>query len=226
MDHEYAERMYHWLFLAQEYPVPETLIGAAPTFYLDHLLDRWSVSTEGFDEAALAEYRRRFSRPSVIRASCADYRAGLRVDAVHDRESRTAGDRIDRPLLVLWGAGSGTVSFDPAAIWREWATDVRGRGIDCGHFLPEEAPDETLAAVERFHRSGLAPRRDGAPRSATAVDVTGSGASVPPRPPFRRSFDPPAISAHGSVSTRSRERSPFVVLSDALHSGYTGRATV
>ncbi|PSQ03660.1 alpha/beta hydrolase [Halobacteriales archaeon QS_6_71_20] len=150
MDYEYAERMYHWLFLAQEYPVPETLIGAAPTFYLDHLLERWSVTTDDFEEAATAEYRRCFSRPSVIRASCADYRAGLRVDMVHDRESRAAGDRIEAPLLVLWGTGSGTVSFDPAEIWREWATDVRGRGIDCGHFLPEEAPAKTLATLERF----------------------------------------------------------------------------
>lgn len=150
MDYEYAEKMYHWLFLAQDYPLPETLIGAAPTFYLDHLLERWSRSTDEFAVDALEEYHRCFSRPSVIRASCADYRAGLRVDTVHDRTSRDAGDRIECPVLVLWGAGSGTVSFDPLAIWEKWANDVRGRGLDCGHFLPEEAPAETLAALEEF----------------------------------------------------------------------------
>lgn len=150
MDYEYAESMYHWLFLAQAYPLPETLIGAAPTFYLEHLLDRWSESMDAFTDEAVAEYRRCFATPSVIRASCADYRAGFHVDTVHDRASREAGDRIECPMLALWGAGSGTVSFDPLAVWERWATDVRGRGLDCGHFMPEEAPDATLAALLDF----------------------------------------------------------------------------
>jgi haloacetate dehalogenase len=145
MDYEYAESMYHWLFLAQAYPLPETLIGADPEFYLDHMMERWSRSME-----ALAEYRRCFEKPSVVRASCADYRAGFHVDTVHDRESRAGGEKIECPMLALWGAGSGTVSFDPLDVWERWATDVRGRGIDCGHFLPEEAPEETLAALEAF----------------------------------------------------------------------------
>lgn len=150
MDYEYAESMYHWLFLAQAYPLPETLIQTDPGFYLEHLLDRWSLSMDGFTDEALAEYRRCFAEPSVIRASCADYRAGFHVDTVHDRASREAGDKIECPMLALWGAGSGTVSFDPLDVWERWATDVRGRGIDCGHFLPEEAPEETLAALEAF----------------------------------------------------------------------------
>jgi haloacetate dehalogenase len=150
MDYEYAESMYHWLFLAQAYPLPETLIGADPTLYLEHMMERWSLSMDGFTEEALAEYRRCFEKPSVVRASCADYRAGFHVDTVHDRESRGAGDKIECPMLALWGAGSGTVSFDPLDVWERWATDVRGRGLDCGHFLPEEAPEETLAALETF----------------------------------------------------------------------------
>ncbi|TKR24877.1 alpha/beta fold hydrolase [Natronomonas salsuginis] len=150
MDYEYAESMYHWLFLAQAYPLPETLIGADPTFYLEHMMERWSASMDGFTDEALAEYRRCFEQPSVVRASCADYRAGFHVDTAHDRESRATGDKIECPMLALWGAGSGTVSFDPLDVWERWASDVRGRGLDCGHFLPEEAPEETLAALETF----------------------------------------------------------------------------
>ncbi|HET6360703.1 MAG TPA: alpha/beta hydrolase [Gemmatimonadota bacterium] len=39
---------------------------------------------------------------------------------------------------------------DVLAVWREWADDVRGRAIDCGHFLPEEAPDETFTELHMF----------------------------------------------------------------------------
>ena len=98
----------------------------------------------------MAEYHRCFEQPSVVRASCEDYRAGLSVDCDHDRASREAGDRIDCPTLALWGAGSGTVSFDPLEVWERWATDVTGEGLPCGHFVAEEAPEATLAALQGF----------------------------------------------------------------------------
>jgi len=36
------------------------------------------------------------------------------------------------------------------AIWRDWADDVQGRAVDSGHFLAEEAPDETYEALYAF----------------------------------------------------------------------------
>lgn len=35
-------------------------------------------------------------------------------------------------------------------LWREWAADVRGRGLDAGHFFPEEIPDEAADALATF----------------------------------------------------------------------------
>lgn len=54
-------------------------------------------------------------------------------------------------MLVLWSA-TGAVDrwYDPLAVWREWADDVRGHAVDAGHFLPEEAPEHTGAALEEF----------------------------------------------------------------------------
>lgn len=150
MDYEYAHAMYHWLFLAQPHPIPETLIANEPTFYVDHLIDNWAVYPGRLDPEAIAEYHRCFENERVIRASCEDYRAGLSVDLEHDRGSREAGDRIECPMLVLWGDASGTVGFDPLEVWREWATSVSGKGLSCGHFVMEEAPDATLAELESF----------------------------------------------------------------------------
>jgi haloacetate dehalogenase len=39
------------------------------------------------------------------------------------------------------------------ATWRERASDVRGRALPCGHYLPEEAPEETLQELLTFFRS-------------------------------------------------------------------------
>jgi len=55
------------------------------------------------------------------------------------------------PLLVLWGK-HGTVArcFSPLADWSERADSVQGRALDCGHYIPEEAPTELLGELVKF----------------------------------------------------------------------------
>jgi haloacetate dehalogenase len=96
-----------------------------------------------------AEYLRCFSNPETIRATCDEYRAGAEIDLVHDRADR--GKKLAMPLLVLWGQRSGQGSgYDMLAVWREHADNVTGEAIASGHFLPEEAPDDTYRALRAF----------------------------------------------------------------------------
>lgn len=147
-----ALKAYHWTFLAQQEPLPETLIGGAPERYCDWTLAPWTKgkSLDVFGREALAYYRAAFNDPKRIHAFCEDYRAGATIDREHDAADQTAGKKIEVPLLVLWGAAGSLGGADPLAIWRDWATDVQGHAIDCGHFLPEEAPQETADALGRF----------------------------------------------------------------------------
>jgi haloacetate dehalogenase len=89
--------------------------------------------------------------PDTVHAWCEDYRAMFTIDRAHDEEDAAAGRRIAAPLLVLWGSrtmvGRGE---DPLAVWRRWAHDVSGHALDCGHDLPEEAPEATLQALQAF----------------------------------------------------------------------------
>ena len=145
----FATAYFHWFFLIQPHDLPERLIGADPDHWLDRLLGNWSRKPGVFTEAALAEYRRCFRNPAGITATCEDYRAAAGIDLEHDRAD--SEKRIACPLLVLWGA-EGVVGkmFDALALWRDKASNVRGRALPCGHFLPEEAPEETLAALQEF----------------------------------------------------------------------------
>jgi haloacetate dehalogenase len=148
---------YHWFFLAQDYPLPDTLIGAAADFYLEYTLQAWGGPPNVIEPEAVAAYRRSFVRPEVIRAMCEDYRAGPRIDAEHDRADRTEGRRIACPVLVLWGARSlDWLTGDPLGVWETWANNVEGVPVSSGHFLMEEAPNivgEALAAF--FNRATL-----------------------------------------------------------------------
>lgn len=144
---------YHWFFLAQPDGLPERLIGADPAYYLRETLRRWAGRSDAFTPEAMVEYERCFADPACIHATCEDYRAGATLDYQTDKADY-GRRRIACPVLALWGErgfGMGTDdSADPLADWREWAGDVRGQPIRGGHFLPEEAPAETLAALESF----------------------------------------------------------------------------
>ena len=151
-DQAFAYGYYHWFFLSQLAPLPERMIGADPLFYLHAKLGQWSAAknTSWLAAEALAEYERCFSNPATIRASCDDYRAAATIDLVHDEADLS--HRIACPLLVLWGERALMHrSFDVLATWREKASGpVEGGPLPCGHYLPEEQPEATTAALARF----------------------------------------------------------------------------
>jgi len=144
-----ATDYFHWFFLIQDYDFPERLIGADPEYYLRAKMGKFSTSDDVFTPAAMAEYLRCFSDPAAIHASCEDYRAAAGIDLVHDEADLTR--KLDCPVLALWGAkGAMEKNYDVLAAWRERARDVRGSALACGHYLPEEAPEETEAELSRF----------------------------------------------------------------------------
>jgi haloacetate dehalogenase len=148
LDQKAATGSYHWFFLIQPAPFPERLIAAECEYFLRHSLglDRNPAALE---PEVFAEYLRCFSNPATIRATCDEYRAGASIDLVHDRADRDT--KVTMPLLVLWGERSGQGSgYDVLAVWRRHADNVHGQAIASGHFLPEEAPDETYRALRAF----------------------------------------------------------------------------
>ncbi len=146
-DRVFAQAYYHWFFLIQRYPVPETLIGANAEWYLRNMLGNAAF----VDKATLADYVRCFSDAKTLHAMCEDYRAAASIDLAHDAEDDAAGRKVEAPLLALWGA-NGLVGrlYDVLETWREKARSVSGQALACGHFLPEEKPAETTAALVEF----------------------------------------------------------------------------
>ena len=152
-DFDFARAYYHWFHLIQPAPLPELMIGGNPRAYLHAKLGGWGSGGLGHIEPrALAEYERCFCRDEAIHTACEDYRASAGIDLEHDRESRARGHKIACDTLMLWGE-HGVVQrlFDPLALWQaQCAGAVTGWAMPAGHFIPEQLPDETAAALQAF----------------------------------------------------------------------------
>lgn len=149
IDQKAATGSFHWFFLIQGRGLPERLIGSESEFYLRHMFGTLLRDQGAIEPAAFAEYLRCFQAPETIRATCDEYRAGASIDLAHDRAD--LAQKVKLPLLILWGQHSGQGSgYDLLKVWRDHAENVRGHGIDSGHFIPEEKPDEVCAALREF----------------------------------------------------------------------------
>jgi haloacetate dehalogenase len=142
---QFAKAYYHWFFLIQEAPFPELMLADMGPSYIFTRLGRGKAGLKYFSKEAMAEYVRCFNPHTT----CEDYRAAATIDLVHDRKDLKK--KLQMPVLALWGRqGVIEALFDCLADWREVASDVRGRALQCGHFIPEEKPKELLAELRRF----------------------------------------------------------------------------
>ena len=141
---------WHWAFLAQPAPLPEQMILASAEEFLDEHVVRigLGVAAGRYPEEVMAVYRGQLSDPATVTAICEDYRAGASIDVEHDE----AGGTIGCPVLVLWGARGALPVFygDVLAVWRPWASDLRGHAVDATHFLIEDEPEQVAGELARF----------------------------------------------------------------------------
>jgi haloacetate dehalogenase len=155
VSNEVATAFYHWFFLVQPAPFPETLIANNAEFYLKYMMFRDMSRSEipaWMGQDVFAEYLRCFRDTGTIHANCEDYRAAASIDMKHDEED--LNHKIACPVLALWGErGAVHRLFDVLSAWRERAANVSGKPLAGRHFLPEEIPDETLAELREFLNS-------------------------------------------------------------------------
>lgn len=153
MNRAYALKIYHWTFLAQPYPLPETLISGNGEFFLRFKMasQTRSKTLDAIDPRALEHYIAPFRDPARVHAMCEDYRAGAYFDYDLDKADFEAGKKITIPMLALWGnAGIAQAAATPLDIWKLWATNVDGMPVESGHFLTEENPEVTANALREF----------------------------------------------------------------------------
>jgi haloacetate dehalogenase len=147
---EFAKGYWHWFFLIQPEPIPETLIAANPEFWIKQHMGR-HAGTGIFSPERWAEYLAGVSNSQSMHSMCEDYRAAASIDLVHDRADRAEGKKLTMPLRVLWGEhGLVHQCFQPIEDWKVVAENVSGKTVPCGHYIPEELPGELVTDAKQF----------------------------------------------------------------------------
>ncbi|TCK33777.1 haloacetate dehalogenase [Paraburkholderia sp. BL8N3] len=151
---QWGKFSWHWFFMTQDYPTPETMMGADPEFFIRRKLSKTDQGTSFFGPEALADYIRCIKNPAVIHAMCEDYRATFGIDLEMDTADFEAGRRVSTPALILWGAKGGVGrNHNAAEIWARYATNiVKTATVPSGHYLQEECPNETYEVLSSFFR--------------------------------------------------------------------------
>jgi haloacetate dehalogenase len=164
-DARFATRWWHWFFYAQA-DKPERAIMADPGAWYGG--DPDVMGAENYQD-----FRTAIHDPDTVHAMLEDYRAGLGVDRDADARPRAAGARLRCPTMVIWSLRDDLEYLygDVLDVWRPWAADLVGAGIDCGYHIAEEAPTALAEALIPFLAGDKIARAARAPHTAPVQDA-------------------------------------------------------
>jgi haloacetate dehalogenase len=151
-DMDFAMGYYHWFWLAQRNPIPESVINKAPEEWFFAHTSREKKDKNFFFPLALNDYLDCIKNPETISAICEDYRAAATIDLIDDKISRKNNIKVKMPVLVLWGQkGKIEEWYNPLSIWQSYCVqEIKGSAIDSGHYLAEENPQEIIKNISQF----------------------------------------------------------------------------
>lgn len=145
---ELAAAYWHWFYF-QAPDLPEIMIRNSAEPFLQTMFRSLSWRPDAIDDLLFAEYLRAFTLPGTIRCGLEDYRAAATID--YEDDERDLGTKLSCPVYTIWGQfGKMESLFDVVDTWKEKADNVMGKSLPCGHFIPEEAPDELLSEIVPF----------------------------------------------------------------------------
>ena len=150
---QFARGYWHWFFLIQKAPIPETMIGANTEFFMKQFMGGRHAGLSIFAPECWQEYVLAMSDPACLHAMCEDYRAAASIDIEHDRQTIAQKQLLEMPVRVLWGEfGQVNACFKPLEDWQKLGTDVSGQTLQSGHYIPEEIPEGLIAEALSFFR--------------------------------------------------------------------------
>jgi pimeloyl-ACP methyl ester carboxylesterase len=136
--------LWHFRFYG---PDMERLVKGRERIYLDRFWNEFSADPKHFDEASRVHYAKLYALPNAMHDGFEQFHA-FDQDAL-DNHAFLAGGPLSTPVLAIGGEKS--FGAEMAVVTRSAFSNVQGAVIpDSGHWLMEENPDATIAAIRKF----------------------------------------------------------------------------
>ena len=140
-------RRWHHAF-HQTLDLPEALITGREDIYLGWFYRNYGARP--LPDADINEYLRTYRQPGALRTGFAYYRA-IPQDIADNAARVATGFRLPMPVLALGGNNAWGRGPEVLDSLNRLATNVQGGVIEnCGHWMPEEQPDELLRHLLQF----------------------------------------------------------------------------
>jgi pimeloyl-ACP methyl ester carboxylesterase len=139
-----SHALWHFSFWG---PDAERLVAGRERIYLDRFWNEFSADPKKFSDASRDHYAKLYARPGAMHAGFEQFKA-FDQDAIDDQAFLAHG-KLTMPVLAI----GGEKSFGPtmAVVMRAAATNVQESVIpNSGHWLMEEQPKATVAAIRAF----------------------------------------------------------------------------
>lgn len=127
-------------------PDAERLVAGRERIYLDRFWNEFAGDPSRIDEETRRHYAVLYARPGAMHSAFAQF-LSLRKDVVDNRAIMAT--KLKMPVLAIGGGKS--FGANEAVVMRNAADNVTELVVpDAGHWLMEEAPTQTLAAIRAF----------------------------------------------------------------------------
>jgi pimeloyl-ACP methyl ester carboxylesterase len=124
----------------------ERLVAGRERIYLDRFWNEFAGNPAKVDEATRQHYAKLYARQGAMHSAFAQF---LSINQDAEQNQKVMGTKLTMPVLAIGGAKS--FGANEAAVMRNAATNVTEVVIpDAGHWLMEEAPIPTIAAIKTF----------------------------------------------------------------------------
>lgn len=134
-------------------PDEERLVAGRERIYLDRFYNELSANPAGIDEPTREHYAQLLARPHAVHDAFENFKA-FPQDGIDNRAFLAKG-KLTMPVLAIGGDHSYGAAL--ATELQAVATNVRGAVVlNSGHWLMEEQPAETIAAIRGFLDAPLA----------------------------------------------------------------------
>ncbi|KAB8269438.1 Alpha/Beta hydrolase protein [Aspergillus minisclerotigenes] len=144
---------WHFAFQGQQPDMAAALVAGKEKIYVKQFYDRFAYNHSVFGNDVIDYYASQYAMPGALRCAFYVYSA-FEMDAAQNRAWISGRAKVRKRNLILTGA-KHALALDAESMASEVFENVKARYVaDSGHYIAEENPEDFVAQILEFLKTG------------------------------------------------------------------------